>query len=478
MGKTDGFLLYKRELPSKLKVEERIRNYEEFIQKLSDESLNQQAARCMDCGIPFCQSGCPLGNVIPEFNDAVYQRQWEKAYHILISTNNFPEFTGRICPAPCESSCVLGINSKAVTIEEIEKNIIEIAFEQGFAKPKIPQFRTGKKVAVVGSGPAGLAAAYQLNQQGHSVTVFERDPEIGGLLRFGIPDFKLDKNIVERRVRWMKEEGVEFRTNVNVGVDYSVEQLNRNFEAIVLATGSTVPKDLVIPNRDAQGIYFAMDFLKQSNKKVSGIPFEEEEINAKGKKVVVIGGGDTGSDCIGTSNRQGAEVVYQIYYKPMQPAERDETMPWPTYPALLQVTSSHEEGCDRMWSVNSKEFVKDDQGNLTGVRLVEAEWTKDSDEGKWNLYTEKPGSEFVLECDLVFIALGYTHVEHTGLVEALDIHLDPKGNLIGNNQEYKTNQDKVFSCGDARKGQSLVVWAIAEGRQCAEKVDEFLKAQL
>ncbi|WP_292009246.1 glutamate synthase subunit beta [Chryseobacterium sp.] len=476
MGKTDGFLIYEREFPSKLKVEDRIKNYDEFVQRLSDNALNQQAARCMDCGIPFCQSGCPLGNLIPEFNHAVYQRQWEKAYHILISTNNFPEFTGRICPAPCESSCVLSINSKAVTIEEIEKNIIEIAFEQGFAIPKIPQFRTGKRVAVIGSGPAGLAAAYQLNQLGHSVTVFERDPEIGGLLRFGIPDFKLDKNIVERRVQWMKEEGVEFCTNVNVGVDYSVEQLNRNFEAIVLATGSTVPKDLIIPNRDAKGIHFAMDFLKQSNKRVSGIPFEEEEISAKGKKVVVIGGGDTGSDCIGTSNRQGAEVVYQIYYKPMQPTERDETMPWPTYPALLQVTSSHEEGCDRMWSVNSKEFVKDENGNLIGVRLVEAEWAKDSDEGKWNLYTEKPGSEFILECDLVFIALGYTHVEHTGLVEALDIHLDPKGNLIGNNQEYKTNQEKVFSCGDARKGQSLVVWAIAEGRQCAEKVNEFLKA--
>lgn len=475
MGKTDGFLLYERELPLKLDVEKRLQDYKEFIQKPSDQQLNDQSARCMNCGIPFCQSGCPLGNLIPEFNRAVYQKQWEKAYRILISTNNFPEFTGRICPAPCESACVLGINDEAVTIEEIEKNIVEMAFEQGFAKPRVPQTRTGKKVAVVGSGPAGLAAAYQLNQMGHAVTVLERDPEIGGLLRFGIPDFKLDKNIVERRVQWMKEEGVKFCTGINVGVDYAVEELNRNFDAIVLATGSTVPKDLIIPDRDAKGIYFAMDFLKQSNKKVSGIPFEEKEINAKGKKVVVIGGGDTGSDCIGTSNRQGAEIVYQIYYKPMQPTERDETMPWPTYPALLQITSSHEEGCDRLWSVNSKGFVKDQDGNLKGIRLVEAEWTKDSDAGQWNLYTEKPGSEFVLECDLVFIALGYTHVEHKGLVEALDIHLDPKGNLIGNNTEYKTNQTKVFSCGDARKGQSLVVWAIAEGRQCAEKVNEFLK---
>lgn len=475
MGKIDGFLLYERELPSKLDVEKRLKDYKEFIQKPSDQQLNCQSARCMDCGVPFCQSGCPLGNLIPEFNEAVYKKQWQKAYQILIATNNFPEFTGRICPAPCESACVLGINDKAVTIEEIEKNIIEIAFEKGFAKPRLPKLKTDKKVAVVGSGPAGLAAAYQLNQMGYSTTVFERDPEIGGLLRFGIPDFKLDKNIVERRVQWMKQEGVEFCTGINVGVNYAVEELNRNFDAIVLATGSTVPKDLVIPNRDAKGIYFAMDFLKQSNKKVSGIPFEEEEINTKGKKVVVIGGGDTGSDCIGTSNRQGAEVVYQIYYKPMQPTERDETMPWPTYPALLQITSSHEEGCDRMWSVNSKEFVKDEHGNLKGIRLVEAEWTKDSDEGKWNLYTEKPASEFVLECDIIFIALGYTHVEHKGLVEALDIHLDPKGNLIGNNKEYKTNQDKIFTCGDARKGQSLVVWAIAEGRQCAEKIDEFFK---
>lgn len=471
---THGFLVFKRELPAKLKVEERILNYNEFMLKPSDEQLNRQAARCMNCGVPFCQNGCPLGNVIPEFNEAVYLKQWEKAYQILISTNNFPEFTGRVCPAPCESSCVLGINREAVTIEEIEKNIIEFAFEQGFAVPSIPTIRTGKKVAVVGSGPAGLAAAYQLNQAGHQITVFEKDPEAGGLLRFGIPDFKLDKNIVERRIQWMRDEGVEFLTNTNVGVDYPVEQLNRNFDAIVLALGSSVPKDIQIPNRDAKGIYFAMDFLKQNNKKVAGISYAEEEIDAKNKKVIVIGGGDTGADCIGTSNRQGAETVYQIYYKPMQPSERDQTMPWPVYPQLLQISSSHEEGCDRRWSVNSKEFIKDENGNLTGLRLVEAEWTKDPDSGKWNLYTEKPETEFVIECDIVLIALGYAHVDHKGLIEGLDIHLDPKGNLVGNNIEYKTNQTNIFSCGDARKGQSLVVWAIAEGREGAEKVNEFL----
>lgn len=473
MGKADGFLLYDRELPKKLPVEERIQHYKEFYKPISEDYLHKQSSRCMSCGVPFCQSGCPLGNMIPEFNEAVYKEQWEKAYQLLISTNNFPEFTGRICPAPCEGACVLGINSLPVAIEEVEKNIIEIAFEKGFAKPIIPKFRTEKKVAVVGSGPAGLASAYQLNQMGHQVTVFERDPEIGGLLRFGIPDFKLDKNIVERRVQWMKEEGIEFKTNVNVGVNYSVEELNRNFDAVVLALGSTVPRELMIPNRDAIGVHFAMDYLSQSNKKVSGIQFNEKDIDAKGKKVVVIGGGDTGSDCIGTSNRQGAEVVYQIYYKPMQPTERDETMPWPTMPMTLHITSSHEEGVDRKWSVNSKEFVKDENGNLTGIRLVEAEWTKDAD-GKWNLYTEKPNSEFVVDCDLAFIALGYTHVEHKGLVEDLDIKLDPKGNLIGNDKEFKTNQTKYFSCGDARKGQSLVVWAIAEGRKCAQKVDEFL----
>ncbi len=474
MGKPDGFLLYDRELPAKEKVAERITNYKEFIRRPSEELLNHQAARCMDCGIPFCQNGCPLGNVIPEFNDAVYQKHWEKAYTILMSTNNFPEFTGRVCPAPCESACVLGINSRPVTIEEIEKNIAEIAFEKGFAKPQIPEFRTGKKVAVVGSGPAGMAAAYQLNQMGHEVTVFEKDPEIGGLLRFGIPDFKLDKKIIERRVRWMAEEGIEFRTSVNVGEDYSSDDLNRNFDAIVLAMGSTVPKDLRVYNREARGVYFAMDYLRQSNKRISGIPYTEEDILTHGKKVVVIGGGDTASDCIGTANRQGAKEIYQIYYKPEQPAERDETMPWPTVPMLLQVTSSHEEGCVRKWAVNSKGFETDQNGNLTGLKLVEVEWHRDPVTRQFVNYNEKPGSEFVIECDIAFIALGYKHVEHQGLVEQLDIHLDTKGNLMGDDVEFRTNQQKVFACGDARKGQSLVVWAIAEGRKCAEKVDEFL----
>ncbi len=473
MSHAEGFLKYKRELPHKVPVQERVQNYKEFYQQTSRKMLNEQAARCMDCGIPFCMSGCPLGNVIPEFNDAVFDQHWEKAYEILTSTNNFPEFTGRICPAPCESACVLGINNLPVTIEEIEKNIIEIAFEKGFAKPQIPKNRTEKKIAVVGSGPAGMAAEYQLNQKGHNVTVFEKDPEIGGLLRFGIPDFKLEKWVIERRVQWMKTEGVEFLTNINVGIDFTTEELLRNFDAIVLAMGSTVPRELPIPGRDAKGVHYAMDYLTQSNKKVSGISFDETPISAEGKKAVVIGGGDTASDCIGTANRQKAKEVFQIYYKNEQPTTRDHTMPWPTFPALLQITSSHEEGCVREWAVNSKAFINDDEGNLKGLQLVEIEWNKD-EYGHYTNYTEKLGSEFTIECDLAFIALGYKHVEQKGLVEHLDVRLDPKGNLIGNDIEFKTNQPKIFSCGDARSGQSLVVNAIAEGRKCAAKVHEFL----
>lgn len=475
MGKTDGFLLYERELPVKELAESRVKHYQEFQHLPSAELLNNQAARCMNCGIPFCQSGCPLGNVIPEFNDAVYNNQWKKAYDILSTTNNFPEFTGRICPAPCEGSCVLGINELPVTIEEIEKNIIETAFREGYVKPQIAISRTGKKVAVVGSGPSGLAAADQLNKMGHLVTVFERDSEAGGLLRFGIPDFKLDKKIVERRIRLMEQEGIVFKTSTNVGTDYSAEELDRNFDAVVLALGSTIPRDLPIPNREAKGIYFAMEFLKQSNKRVSNIGFQEEEINVQGKKVLVIGGGDTGSDCIGTSNRQGAEQILQIEIMPMPPMQRDETMPWPMFPMVLKTTTSHDEGCDRKWMINCKEFLKDEHGHLKGVRATEVEWAKDPVTKRYTSFVEKPGSEFTIDCDYAFLAMGFLHVQHKGLVEALDIQLDPRLNLIGNDTEYKTNQDKIFTCGDARRGQSLVVWAITEGRKCAEKVNIYMK---
>ncbi|QCX53919.1 glutamate synthase subunit beta [Elizabethkingia sp. JS20170427COW] len=475
MGRVDGFLLYKRELPEKELPTARVKHYREFQKLPSSQALNQQSARCMNCGIPFCQSGCPLGNVIPEFNDAVYQQQWKKAYHILFSTNNFPEFTGRICPAPCESSCVLGINESPVTIEEIEKNIIEIAYREGYIKTQVIVNRTGKNVAVVGSGPSGLAVADQLNKMGHTVTVFERDSEVGGLLRFGIPDFKLEKKVVERRVQLMEQEGVLFKTNTNVGIDYSVEELDRNFDATVLALGSTIPRDLPIPNRDAKGVYFAMEFLKQSNKRVSGIPFSEEAIDVKGKKVLVIGGGDTGSDCIGTSNRQGAEEILQIEIMPIPPKQRDASMPWPVYPMILKTTTSHEEGCNRRWMINCKEFLKDEKGQLKGVRAVEVEWAKDPVTQRYASFVEKPNSELVIDCDYAFLAMGFLHVQHQGLVEALDIHLDPRKNLIGNTNDYKTNKEKIFTCGDARRGQSLVVWAIHEGRECAERVNQFLQ---
>lgn len=475
MGKVDGFLLYKRELPKKDSVQSRVKNYKEFQRLPSKELLNKQSARCMSCGIPFCINGCPLGNVIPEFNDAVYNKHWEKAYNILSTTNNFPEFTGRICPAPCEGACVLGINESPITIEEIEKNIIEIGYEQGFVVPRVPKTRTGKKVAIIGSGPSGLAAADQLNQLGHFVTIFERDSHPGGLLRFGIPDFKLEKNIIERRIKLMKQEGIKFKTNTNVGKDISSDDLKKNFDAIILAIGSTVPKNLLIPGRDAKGIYFAMEYLKQNNQKVSGMKVNTENIDAQGKRVLIIGGGDTGSDCIGIANRHGAIKVSQIEIMPIPPKKRDETMPWPMHPMILKTTSSHEEGCERKWSVNSKEFLKDKNGNLKGIRLVEIEWIRDPVTKRYTSFVENPESEFILECDLIFLSMGFLHVEQKGLVKDLEIELDSRGNLIGNDIEYTTNQSKIFSCGDARRGQSLVVWAINEGRQCAEKVDLFLR---
>jgi len=367
MGKTTGFLEFGRELPGKRPVQERIRDYKEFVDRLPDQKLNEQAARCMDCGVPFCHSGCPLGNVIPEFNDAVYRKNWLEAYEILLSTNNFPEFTGRICPAPCETSCVLGINQPPVTIEEIEKHIIEIAFDKGFVKPRRPNLRSGKKVAVIGSGPAGMAAAAQLNYAGHLITVFERDDAPGGLLRYGIPDFKLEKWVVDRRIALMEEEGVVFKCNANVGVNVSINDLLREYNAIVLAGGSTIPRDLNVTGRELKGIHFAMDFLKQQNKRVAKRDFSEEDIFATKKNVVVIGGGDTGSDCVGTSNRHGAATVTQFELLPKPPADRTHHMPWPTYPMVLKVTSSHEEGAHRHWAIATKEFIGDGNGNLKAL---------------------------------------------------------------------------------------------------------------
>ena len=473
MGKITGFLEFTRELPHKRPVQERINDYKEFIQRYTDEKLNQQSARCMDCGTPFCHDGCPVGNLIPEFNDAVYRKSWQEAYEILSSTNNFPEFTGRICPAPCETSCVLGINQPAITIEEIEKHIIEIAFESGFIQPKIPTIRTGKKIAIIGSGPAGLAAATQLNSAGHLVTIFERDDEPGGLLRYGIPDFKLEKWVIDRRVNIMKEEGVEIKCNANVGVNISINDLLREYHAIVLAGGSTIPRDLNIPGRELKGIHFAMDFLKQQNKRVSDKEIGNEAIVATGKNVVVIGGGDTGSDCVGTSNRQKALSVTQFELMPMPPKSRTPFMPWPTYPMILKTTSSHEEGADRHWAIGTKEFVGDENGNLKALKIVDLQW-KFTEENKPAKFVEVPGSESEISYERAFLAMGFLHPQHEGLLNQLDIELDERGNVKASEKEFHTNISKIFAAGDMRRGQSLVVWAISEGRECARKVDEYL----
>lgn len=483
MGKPTGFLEFSRELPAKLPVKDRLKNYNEFIGRYSDEKLNQQASRCMNCGVPFCHSGCPLGNIIPEFNDAVYRKDWKEAYEILSSTNNFPEFTGRICPAPCESACVLAINQPAVAIEEIEKHIIEIAFEKGFVKVKKPNIRTGKKVAVVGSGPAGMAAAAQLNSAGHLVTVFERDDAAGGLLRYGIPDFKLEKWVIERRLKLMEEEGVQFRYHANVGVNVSINDLLREYHAILLTGGSTVPRDLNIPGRELNGVHFAMDFLKQQNKRVAGIDplanasiesnIYNKDILASGKNVVVIGGGDTGSDCVGTSNRQGPISLKQFELLPKPPNDRTPYMPWPTYPMTLKTSSSQEEGADRQWAIATKEFIGDGMGNLKALKIVDLEW-KITEEGKPAQFVERPGSEREIPCELALLAMGFTNPQREGLIEQLGVDLDERGNVKASEQNYKTSINKVFTAGDMRRGQSLVVWAISEGREAAREIDEFL----
>lgn len=473
MGKTTGFLEFERELPSKRPVQERINDYREFVNRFSNDKLNQQSARCMDCGIPFCHNGCPLGNFIPEFNDAVYRENWQKAYSILSTTNNFPEFTGRICPAPCESACVLGINQPPITIEEIEKHIIEIAFEKGFVKPHRPAYRTGKKVAVVGSGPAGLAAAAQLNYAGHSVTVFERDDAPGGLLRYGIPDFKLEKWVIDRRIALLEEEGIVFKCNANVGVNISIIDVLREYHAIVLAGGSTIPRNLDIPGRNLKGVHFAMEFLKQQNKRVSNKSVDGNDILANGKNVVVIGGGDTGSDCIGTSNRQKAKSIIQFELLPKPPESRTPVMPWPTYPMILKTSSSHEEGAERKWSIATKEFIGNENGELKALKVVDLEWKSNAD-GRAAQFVEVAGTEREMPCELALLAMGFLHPQHEGFINEIGIDLDERGNVKASERNYQTNFEKIFSAGDMRRGQSLVVWAISEGRECAKKVDEYL----
>jgi glutamate synthase (NADPH/NADH) small chain len=474
MGKPTGFLEQQRELPAKRDVKKRLHDYFEVEGNVDEKLTTKQASRCMDCGIPFCHHGCPLGNIIPEFNDAVYQGNWKQAYEILSSTNNFPEFTGRICPAPCEASCVLGINKPAVAIEYIEKSIIEKAFAEGYAKPRIPSLRTGKKIAVIGSGPAGLAAAAQLNYAGHWITLFERADEIGGLLRYGIPDFKLDKRVLDRRIDLMKEEGVKFQVSTNVGVTISVQQLRDEFDAIVLTGGSTIPRDLPIPGRNLKGVHFAMDFLTQQNRRVAGKTVLGDEIFAINKNVMVIGGGDTGSDCVGTSNRHGAKSVSQIEILPKPPKDRNDSMPWPNWPMILRTSTSHEEGCERQWSIVTKEFIGDQNGNLTGLKVVEVEWKK-PEPGKAHSFTEIAGSERIVPCELALLAMGFLHPQKEGLLHELGVDFDERGNVKAT--KYQTSVEGVFAAGDLRRGQSLVVWAISEGREAARAVDQYLMGE-
>ncbi len=471
MGKTTGFLEYERINEPYKPVEERIQKYEEFTIPLDKPELKNQGARCMDCGIPFCHSGCPLGNLIPDFNDAVYRERWEEASRILHGTNNFPEFTGRLCPAPCEEACVLGINEDPVTIENIEKNIAEQAFKNGWIKANPPKERSGKKVAVIGSGPAGLATAQQLNRAGHLVTVYERDEKAGGLLRYGIPDFKMEKHVIDRRLVILEEEGITFKCGVHVGKDVSAEDLKIEYDAVVLTTGATVRRNLPIPGSDLKGIYQAMDFLPQNNRRVDGLTWKGEDITATGKDVIVIGGGDTGSDCIGTSIRHGATSVKNFEIMSKGTPERPENQPWPYWPMRLRTSTSHKEGAERFFSISTKKFIGDEAGNLTGLVTAEVEWTHKPGE-RPNL-SEVPGTEKEWKADMVLLALGFTVSEPT-IAEQLGIKMDTRTNIEASPEDYSTNVPGVFAAGDTRRGQSLIVWAISEGRQAAHHVDKYL----
>ncbi|MEM6723930.1 MAG: glutamate synthase subunit beta [Bacteroidota bacterium] len=472
MSDPKGFLKYKRETPQTRPVKERITDFKEIYQFFSEVDTKEQANRCMDCGVPFCHSGCPLGNIIPDFNEAVSNEEWELAFEILSKTNNFPEFTGRICPAPCESACVLGINQDPVAIEHIEKTIAEEAFKKGWVRPKPPTLRTGKQVAVIGSGPAGLAAAAQLNKSGHQVTVFERNDRIGGLLRYGIPDFKLEKWVLERRIAIMEAEGIRFETNANVGVNIDPQELKNRFDALVLCGGSTIPRDLHIPGRGLDGVHFAMDYLEQNNRKVAGAHFEPEDlINVHGKSVVVIGGGDTGADCVGTSNRLGAKTITQLELMVKPPNQRAGHTPWPLWPMQLRTSSSHDEGCDRKWAILTNAFLGDEKGHLRALEVVDVEW-KIPEEGGRPAFVEVLGSKREIPCDHCFLAIGFMYPQFAGLLQILGVEVNKQGNVV--DQNYHTSVDGVFVAGDMRRGQSLVVWAISEGREAARSVDRYL----
>ncbi|MFC0603520.1 glutamate synthase subunit beta [Winogradskyella pulchriflava] len=474
MGKITGFLEYERQDEAYIEPKKRITNYKEFTIPLEEEKLKDQGARCMDCGIPFCHSGCPLGNLIPDFNDKVYKGKWKEAAEILHKTNNFPEFTGRLCPAPCEEACVLGINEDPVSIENIEKNIVETAFKEGWIAPQPPKIRTNKTVAVIGSGPAGLAAAQQLNRAGHSVTVFERDEKVGGLLRYGIPDFKMEKQIIDRRIKVLEDEGIAFKTNAHVGKNIDANKLKQEFDAIVLCGGATVRRSIPIPGSDLNGVVQAMDFLKKNNEYVDGLKDFNDIISAKDKNVIVIGGGDTGSDCIGTSNRHGAKSVtnFEILSKPTE--GRPAHQPWPYWPMKLKTTSSHQEGVERFFSISTKEFLGDKDGNLKGLKTVEVEWLFKP--GERPQLKEISETEKTWDCELALLALGFTGSEKT-LADQFGLTMDFRTNIEASTKDYATNVPGIFAAGDMRRGQSLIVWAISEGRQAAHHVDTYLMGE-
>ncbi len=464
MGKITGFKEYTREMPTRRPAEERVNDYREVYQPFPEEKVRVQAARCMDCGIPFCHTGCPVTNIIPDWNDLVYREQWKEAIRVLHSTNNFPEFTGRICPAPCEAACVLGINEPPVTIKMIEKSIVERAWEEGWIKPEAPEIRTGKRVAVVGSGPSGLAAAQQLNRAGHWVTVFEKADRVGGLLRYGIPEFKMEKQVLDRRLEQMTAEGVRFQARAHVGHNVPAEDLHKEFDAIVLAGGAENPRDLKVPGRELKGIHFAMEFLPQQNKRNAGdaVP---DQILATGKRVLIIGGGDTGADCLGTCHRQKAKSVHQFEIMPRPPAERAPSTPWPLWPLQLRTESSHEEGGIRDWAVGTTHFTGDEDGNVQQLHAMRV--------GPPPKFEPLPGTEFTIDVDLVLLALGFLGPVKPGMVEQLGVNLDARSN-IATDANFMSSVPGVFAAGDMRRGQSLVVWAIFEGRKAARAVDQYL----
>ena len=470
MGKVTGFMEVKRDPQPYRPVEERLLDWNQVMAPWQLEPLKDQAARCMDCGIPFCHQGCPLGNLIPDWNDLVYRDQWEDAIQRLHATNNFPEFTGTLCPAPCEGSCVLGINDNPVNIKAVELSIINKAWENGWIKPQIAQVKTGKKVAVVGSGPAGMAASQQLARAGHDVTLFERDDRIGGLMRYGIPEFKMEKKVLDRRMEQMQAEGVTFKTNAHVGVNVSVEELRKDFDALLLTGGACDRRDLPAEGRELKGIYQAMEYLPMQNRVCEGDEKSQDFIDAKDKHVVIIGGGDTGADCLGTANRQGAKSVHQLEIMPRPPEDRAENNPWPEWPRIYRTASAHEEGVERVYAVSTKRFIDDGTGNVSGLELVNVEM-KNID-GRMQ-FVEVEGSNKTLPCDLAFLAMGFLGPEKPGMLEELGVELDARGNVLAD-KHWMTSVDGVFTAGDMQRGQSLIVWAIAEGRSAAKGVDEYL----